>query len=66
MISYHKTNGITIFKTHANVNHAIITKKIEEVNNSLRETIYRQPTKKLPKLLGGQIKILFLQGSFQK
>jgi hypothetical protein len=35
-ISYNKTNGVTTFNKHVNVDHDIITKNIMEVNSSLK------------------------------
>ncbi len=35
-ISYYKTNGVTTFNKHVNVNNAIITKNIVEVNSPLK------------------------------
>jgi hypothetical protein len=35
-ISYYKTNGVTTFNKHVNVDHAIITKNIMEVNSPLK------------------------------
>jgi hypothetical protein len=36
-VSYFKTNGIIVFKTHVDANYGLIVKKIEkEVNNNLK------------------------------
>jgi len=44
LISYYKTNGITSFKKHVDVNYHLISKNFEEVQNMMKG---RQPTKKI-------------------
>jgi hypothetical protein len=35
-ITYHKTCGITTFKKHVDVDHAIIVKKMEAINGHIK------------------------------
>ncbi len=41
LIAYYKINGITSLKKH----HYLISKKIEEVQNMMRGSVERQPSK---------------------
>jgi hypothetical protein len=47
LISYYKTNRITSFKKHVDVDHFFIAQRFEkEVNNILKVIEERQPSKK--------------------
>jgi len=45
LITYYKMNGITSLKKHVDANHYLISKKIEEVQNMMKGSVERQPSK---------------------
>jgi len=51
LMLYYKTSGITCLKNHVDVDHSIIFKNIEEVNNLVKGNLEKQPTKKKNKCL---------------
>jgi hypothetical protein len=56
LISYYKTNGIIFLKKNVDVNHYFITQMFEEkVNNLLKSTKERQPSKKRTNPFRGSI-----------
>jgi hypothetical protein len=42
LISYYKTNNIMSLKNHVDVDHHLISKKFEEVQNMMRGSVKRQ------------------------
>jgi hypothetical protein len=68
LISYYKTNGITSLEKHVDVDHSFIAQVFEEeVNNLLRSTEEKPPSKKkLNPSRGSIFKLFSIKDTFKK
>jgi hypothetical protein len=66
LILYNNANGITTLEKHVYVDHCMIAKIFEKINNLLKKPYERQPTKKRPHVNGTIISNFFVAKDFYK